>query len=239
MSRFHLLDLFEKAHTIQTLPLWLLLPAVFVIGILGMPHCLGMCGTLCLMSCPDRRKNTIYQIGRLAAYSILGGLFMVLGRNLYLHSFQHVMWFGFVAAMMVLFVFVIRKFGIFANLRIANWMRDKPKAWYPFISGFSSGLLPCGMLHLVLGIAGFSGDFFMGYLILLVFWFGTLPTFYLGTYFFSKWLKRVHPNKSKVWQYGLAISCFLYIFMLYELRLSAITTQPATGAPDLICHGAN
>lgn len=72
-----------------------MLASAFVLGLLGSFHCIGMCGPIAFMLPVDRTNAvkkasqiTIYHIGRLLAYSLIGLVFGLIGKSLYLFGFQ-------------------------------------------------------------------------------------------------------------------------------------------------------
>ena len=66
-----------------------------VLGVLGSLHCVGMCGPIAFML-PLNRKDRfrqwgqllLYHSGRLLAYGIIGLVFGLIGKGLYLFGFQ-------------------------------------------------------------------------------------------------------------------------------------------------------
>ena len=69
--------------------------SALVFGLLGSFHCVGMCGPIAFVLPVDRSNTykkvfqiTLYHIGRLLAYSIIGLVFGIIGKGLYLFGFQ-------------------------------------------------------------------------------------------------------------------------------------------------------
>ncbi|MGB8375539.1 MAG: sulfite exporter TauE/SafE family protein, partial [Salegentibacter sp.] len=72
-----------------------MLISAFIFGLLGSFHCVGMCGPIAFLLPVDRNNNVkklgqifIYHFGRLLAYSLIGLLFGLLGKSLYLFGMQ-------------------------------------------------------------------------------------------------------------------------------------------------------
>ena len=72
----------------------MLLTAI-VFGLLGSFHCIGMCGPIAFMLPVDRTNQTkrilqisVYHLGRLISYGILGLLFGLLGKGFNFFGFQ-------------------------------------------------------------------------------------------------------------------------------------------------------
>lgn len=72
-----------------------MLYTALVFGLISSLHCIGMCGPIAMMLPVDQKNPTkkaaqilTYQLGRLTAYGMLGGLFGLLGKGLFLAGFQ-------------------------------------------------------------------------------------------------------------------------------------------------------
>jgi uncharacterized protein len=72
-----------------------MLISAFVLGLLGSFHCVGMCGPIAFMLPVDRTNTykkvlqiTIYHLGRLLAYSIIGFIFGLVGKSLNIFGLQ-------------------------------------------------------------------------------------------------------------------------------------------------------
>ena len=72
-----------------------MLISAFVLGLLGSFHCIGMCGPIAFMLPVDRSSTvkkvsqiTGYHIGRLLAYSLIGLIFGLIGKSLFIFGFQ-------------------------------------------------------------------------------------------------------------------------------------------------------
>ena len=72
-----------------------MLGTALVLGLLGSLHCIGMCGPIAFML-PLNRRNLarqwtqlgLYHLGRLFAYGLIGLVFGLIGKGLYLFGFQ-------------------------------------------------------------------------------------------------------------------------------------------------------
>ena len=70
-----------------------MLGAALILGLLGSLHCIGMCGPIAFML-PLNRKNRLkgglqlglYHFGRLLAYALIGFVFGLIGKGLFLYS---------------------------------------------------------------------------------------------------------------------------------------------------------
>ncbi|HOY41335.1 MAG TPA: sulfite exporter TauE/SafE family protein, partial [Chitinophagales bacterium] len=75
--------------------IWQFIIAGFTIGILGSFHCVGMCGPIALaLPVADAGKwkrlwlISLYNLGRVLAYSVLGVLFGFLGKQFFIGGYQ-------------------------------------------------------------------------------------------------------------------------------------------------------
>ncbi|HLV13999.1 MAG TPA: sulfite exporter TauE/SafE family protein, partial [Xanthomarina sp.] len=69
--------------------------SALALGLLGSFHCVGMCGPIAFMLPVDRSHSvkkiaqiSTYHFGRLLAYSIIGLVFGLVGKGLYLFGIQ-------------------------------------------------------------------------------------------------------------------------------------------------------
>lgn len=192
--------------------------AAFSMGLLGSPHCLGMCGGIVAafgisMKNTSPAKRTLlmlgYHVGRLGSYTILGLLVAALGKHIlaplmansalpkYLLGGALVF-----AALLMLGLPVLNRLEK-AGLRFWNTlaplrakvlpMDSLPKA---LIAGLLWGFLPCGLVYGALGVAlGLASDSQVGLTattFMVFFWLGTLPML-LATGTVIAWLKsKIH-----------------------------------------------
>ncbi|MDB3869833.1 sulfite exporter TauE/SafE family protein [Candidatus Thioglobus sp.] len=181
-----------------------ILISVFLMGLLGGVHCLGMCGGVVAMLTagldPEVKSNPKkvalfhlnYNIGRILSYILMGLVFGMLGAILS-QTLQ-----------MNLFDKALRIFSgvlmIMVGLYIANWssgiqfienigakfwaiLQPLSKRFLPikdlkgaFFTGLLWGGIPCGLVYSALSFAIISGSAAQGGLIMLVFGLGTLPS---------------------------------------------------------------
>jgi sulfite exporter TauE/SafE len=72
-----------------------MLVSALILGLLGSLHCVGMCGPIAFMLPVDRSNSFkkvsqigVYHVGRLLAYSLIGLVFGLVGKSLYIFGFQ-------------------------------------------------------------------------------------------------------------------------------------------------------
>ena len=172
--------------------------SMFLVGLLGSTHCLGMCGGIVTALTvrlpgdrPRRMLQLAYHAGRLATYTAGGALAAGLGSAaLLLDGLLPVQIVLYVAAQLMLVALGLYLLGISRYLDLferagrALWRRIQPatSGFRPagsspraFVCGMLWGLLPCGLVYSVLAIALLSGSAASGALIMLAFGLGTLP----------------------------------------------------------------
>jgi sulfite exporter TauE/SafE len=175
------------------------LPLVFLAGILGSSHCVGMCGGFAVMigiTHGDWRRNLgaqlAYSAGRIVTYCVLGAAAGQLGMRLERIAGT---WLNLPALLSILaglFLIVeglasagfdLRKWRIPAAAQtprctviplMASLLRI-PGAQNAFAAGLLTSLIPCGLVYAVLSLAATSGNFATGMLVMGVFGLGTVP----------------------------------------------------------------
>lgn len=137
--------------------MWSAVLAAVGAGLLGAPHCAGMCGPLCAAT---GRSVWAWQAGRLIAYAAVGGV---------------VGWMGALpgvgvgpaigmSALLVYFSLVLAgaapplPLPFAGTMRIARWARTRPGALGAAVFGLFTTLLPCGLLWAALAGAAAQGS---------------------------------------------------------------------------------
>lgn len=160
----------------------------FVAGMVGSAHCAAMCGPL-VIGCAKSSgfgmlAVPVQQMGRGAAYAVLGGAAGHIGGSV--DGFTAT-WLGWRAVPAVLGLLLV-VLGIRTCIgepqksstnRLLTASRDVIRSvsprWRPVLLGAFSALLPCGLLHsMVLASAG-SGSAVNGTIVMSGFFLGTAP----------------------------------------------------------------
>ncbi len=203
-------------------------------GLLATVHCLSMCGGLlmCLQQVRLEVSDNVlriptvrhvlcqalkYHLGRLCAYTCLGvGVGFVGQQQPWsgLESWLRVV-LGLIMAAIGLCTLHYRRLPKVLHLPSAcrvklherwQWWTKRFPGWSPLILGFAWGLLPCGMVYVMLAGAlalanpGYSGLF------MLAFGLGTLPgllSMAVGGYYLQDWLQ--------TWQFKYLMSIALLL----------------------------
>jgi sulfite exporter TauE/SafE len=154
------------------------LAAAALAGLIGSPHCIGMCGSFAL-ACGGRVSHTFaWTAGRIVTYSTLGALAGLAGE-----SVPGPTWVASAisAALVIWFAAALAGFAPDPALRIPGITRLATRAATRgdipsrFVFGMANGLLPCGLVYATLGISVASGNPLTGSLVMAVFGLGTAP----------------------------------------------------------------
>ncbi|HUW28831.1 MAG TPA: sulfite exporter TauE/SafE family protein [Sulfuriferula sp.] len=172
--------------------------SVFLVGLLGGVHCVGMCGgivTALSLSDPAGKpgvpKLLAYNFGRIASYALAGAIagmvgastlllndYLPVGRVLYVTANAMLILLGLYLAGLSRAVLALERMGSVVWARLQPLMkrfipvRTLPQA---FFTGAVWGWLPCGLVYSVLISALATGSAAHGALLMLAFGVGTLP----------------------------------------------------------------
>jgi len=170
------------------------LPLIFVSGVLGSAHCLGMCGPLALMLGQAKsrvRQNLvrqlIYSAGRIFTYGVLGACAGFAGMRM-AASLPALINIPAVLAI------VAGAFLFYQGLLAADWLPRRghvgssclgssflatflrgPALRDVFLAGLFTGFLPCGLLYGYVAMAAGSASMGRGILVMVTFGLGTVP----------------------------------------------------------------
>lgn len=174
--------------------------ALFLVGLLGGTHCVGMCGgivgALSMGGPPRLSLHLAYNLGRIASYGIagalvgaLGGLSLALSGQLPLRLALHVAASLMLVALGLYLIGITRALAFTERLGQNLWRRIQPltRRFLPantparaFPLGLLWGWLPCGLVYSALATALTSGSALKGGLLMLAFGAGTLPNLLLA-----------------------------------------------------------
>ena len=164
-----------------------ILSAAALLGLVGSPHCIGMCGPFAV-ACGGRADNTLaWQGGKLITYATLGafagGMGGVIGGPVWVSqavSGLLVVWFSAALAGLAPEP-VLRVPGL---ARLMARASGNPGVTSSALLGLANGLLPCGLVYAALGLTVAGGDAAIGAMAMVAFGLGTAPlvtTFALGS----------------------------------------------------------
>ena len=152
--------------------------AAALAGLVGSPHCIGMCGGFAVACSSGRDRGTAWHLGRLSTYALLGAVAGAFGAALPGPGWVAAVVSG---ALMVWFALVLAglvrepKLKIPGMGRVATRAASESGAGWRYLFGISTGFLPCGLVYAALAIPVASGSAFAGALSMIAFGLGTVP----------------------------------------------------------------
>jgi sulfite exporter TauE/SafE len=204
--------------------------AVFVVGLLGGVHCLGMCGSIVGILTGQLPKDgarwpfhLAYNSGRIASYTVAGMLVGAIGQAGLLFRdavpVQHLL---FALSSLMLIALGLYLAGLWSMVRRIEqlgsvlWQRIQPLTRFVFpitsplralLLGMLWGWLPCGLVYSVLVTALASGHPQSGALIMLAFGLGTLPNLLVIGLFWERCRRWVQSPRVRLFA-GLIVMAF-------------------------------
>lgn len=173
------------------------LGTAFLIGLLGSTHCLGMCGGI--VGALDAgigghggrfRYHLAYNVGRIASYTVAGGMAGILGALVATASFGTALPVGRMIAGLMMIALGLYLAGWWRAIMVLEragqhvWKRIEPlgRTFFPVRSplqalglGLIWGWLPCGLVYSALTLSMATASPARGALIMAAFGLGTLP----------------------------------------------------------------
>ena len=172
------------------------LPFVFMAGLMGSAHCIGMCGGFVVSIGATSRslrenlvKQTLYSGGRAFTYSVLGALagfggLRLMNVNAYVPAALAILaglflvYQGLVTTQWIRRPTVASKPPCVTGSIFGAMMRGSSKV-HSFLAGVMTGFLPCGLLYGMLAGAASTSNPLHGALLMAVFAGGTVPVMIL------------------------------------------------------------
>ena len=180
------------------------LPLIFVGGLLGSAHCIGMCGPLAISlsaSAPPNssqfQRQCVFSLGRIFTYAFcgaaagLGGAWLSTGSRTFVLSQA---WLAIFAGVLLILMGLITA-GVLPKPAVrllsslpcgtSTWLKTflSSSGWTgPLLAGVFTGFIPCGLVYAFLLKAGSSGSLWMGWLTMVAFGLGTIPLMVLVGY---------------------------------------------------------
>jgi hypothetical protein len=230
--------------------------AVFLIGLLGGTHCVGMCGgivsalTVNTVRMPgeSRREwplHLAYNIGRISSYTLAGAAMGAIGTvGMLFNDILPIQLGLYVAANLMLIALGLYLTGFTRALSGVEqlghrlWARIQPltRRFLPARTvaqalplGLLWGFLPCGLVYSVLATALVTGAAERGAMLMLAFGLGTLPNLLLAGLLLKR-LKDVVRNRAVRTGSGLVVLAF---------GVYGLVTAPTLGSNlwnGVVCH---
>ncbi|MBK6901711.1 MAG: sulfite exporter TauE/SafE family protein [Saprospirales bacterium] len=226
----------------------------FTIGLLGSLHCIGMCGPIAL-SLPyggagrlaAAGNGLLYNLGRTFTYVLIGSLFGLLGKGIFLAGYQSALSISMGVLMLILAFFSTDLESRIARLSflqkplfrlksaLGNLIRAKSHTSFLGI-GILNGLLPCGLVYMAVVGAVSTGSVWKGAAYMGLFGLGTIPLM-LFTSLAGNWIGvQVRRRIRAVLPFMLALIAVLLIFrgLNFDLPRGLELWEDAADVP--MCH---
>ena len=218
-----------------------LLIAGFTIGIVGSFHCVGMCGPIALALPVGNASKwqrfvyiTLYNLGRIFSYAILGIFFGFLGKQFFIGGFQQALsiTLGIIILLALIFAKYINGNPTFLNKyntqikKLLSTLFKAEKHFYTFfLIGFFNGFLPCGLVYVAVAGAVATGNPLNSALFMAAFGFGTFPIMFavtvLGKFVSLQW----RTNMRKAVPYFVGAMAVLLILRGLNLGIPYISPE--------------
>ena len=173
------------------------LPLIFVGGLLGSAHCIGMCGPLAIsLSAGSTEgsnhlvRQSIFSLGRVFTYGFCGAVAGFGGAWVSSESRGFVLsqaWLAIFAGALLLVMGLVTA-GVLPRLATkrlgglpcgtAGWLKtflSSPGWPAVLVAGVFTGFIPCGLVYAFLLKASSSGSLWLGLLTMVAFGLGTIP----------------------------------------------------------------
>lgn len=230
--------------------------SAIIFGLLGSFHCIGMCGPIAFMLPVDRSNSTrkvvqiiTYHLGRIIAYALIGLVFGLIGKSLYIFGIQQQLSIA-IGVLMIIVVLVPTQifnrfnlskplYKIISKLKSALGQALKKKSIDTFLTiGFLNGFLPCGLVYMAVFASLATGNALQSSLYMVLFGIGTIPLMtsavYLGK-FLNTTIKQRITNSIPVFVIVIGL---LFILRGLGLGIPYISPAPITEMASgmLNCH---
>ncbi|WP_432221382.1 sulfite exporter TauE/SafE family protein [Flavobacterium sp. TMP13] len=170
-----------------------MLYSALIFGLISSFHCIGMCGPIAMMLPVDHQNKSkkalqivTYHIGRLSAYALIGLVFGLVGKGLFVAGIQQKLsiFIGIAIIVVILvperslakynFSKPVYRFISKIKARLGSQFRNKSYRSL-FTIGLLNGFLPCGMVYVALFGAMAMQSVAYGTLYMILFGLGTIP----------------------------------------------------------------
>ena len=200
-----------------------LLMGALLAGLIGSPHCIGMCGGFSMLAARSPGDALAWHTGRLTTYTILGMIIGAMGDRI-----PGPGWIASAVAAIFLVIFAANLAGLLRApaLPIGGLTRlgssllrgSGPAERYLF--GLLTGLLPCGLVYVALGFPLTAADPLWGGAAMLAFGLGTVPALALVATGLQRLLERF-PS-ARLWMAGVVLLLGLGTLLIRYTPLESV-----------------
>ncbi len=227
-----------------------------ILGLMGSLHCVGMCGPIAFMLPVDQSNSLkkfgqifIYHFGRLMAYGIIGLVFGLLGKGLYVFGMQQKLSIA-IGVLMILVVLIPYKtfnrynlskpiYKVISKVKNRLGIALKKKSPDTFLTiGFLNGFLPCGLVYMALFGAIAMGSAVEGSLYMMLFGLGTVPLMTTAIYFSGLLKGGIRHKVQKLIPIFVLLIGALFIVRGLGLGIPYISPKPVVevASSNMECH---
>lgn len=235
--------------------LWPVMIAGFALGAAGSLHCVGMCGPLSLALPVHHFAKaqkifalSLYQLGRIITYSVIGLLFGLAGRRIYISGYQQ--WFSIIMGAIILSLaalYFFRKWsarpvflnGFYRRVQslITGILKSSPGTFSFLFLGFANGLLPCGMVYIAIASSLSFSNLSESVSFMAMFGAGTAPAMMLVGYAGQLISPAWRSNLRKLTPVFMSLMGALLILRGLNLGIPFISPElPQSPGSAEICH---
>ena len=176
--------------------------AVFIVSILGSTHCVTMCGPIAITVNNSSGYMSLYHLGRLISYLILGALAGLVGETFLSNNYS---------VLSGISIILISAFLIYTGYKLiagkpleflpsktiasliskpAKWSLSQSRPVKSLTLGIVNGFLPCGWVYIfVIGAVATKSPLYSAG-ILFIFWIGTVPALSAVPFLYRKTMNR-------------------------------------------------
>ncbi|MFL1896230.1 sulfite exporter TauE/SafE family protein [Aquimarina sp. 2-A2] len=230
--------------------------SAIILGLLGSFHCIGMCGPIAFILPLQHHQPvkkffqlSLYHVGRLLAYGILGLFFGAIGERLYLFGLQQKLSIVIGLLMIVVIMLPTKTFAkynlskpihrLLSKLKTALGKELKKKTPDTFLTiGFLNGFLPCGLVYMAVFGAMAGGSLLEGSVYMMLFGVGTIPLMTIAVYAGSILNVKLRARLQKMIPVLVIIIGLLFIVRGLGLGIPYLSpkTPVAQVTADMECH---
>lgn len=220
-----------------------MLYTALLFGLVGGFHCIGMCGPIAFMLPIDRNQKvrgiwqtTLYHLGRIFSYAMIGAFFGLLGKGFYFFGLQQQISIA-VGLIMILSIVAPKLFSKFSiskpiyrftssiKNKLGQSLKNKESSTF-FTIGFLNGLLPCGLVYMAMIASLTSTTILEGVLYMVLFGLGTVPLM-SAVVILENLTNYINRQKiQKVIPYVVVIIGFVFVLRGLGLGIPYISPEP-------------